>query len=246
MSAMTYAGLDLRRQVRDKANMFFVVGLPVFMYLVFGVGGSETVGSGNVAMYVTISMATYGAVTATTAVSGASAMEQQMGWGRQLALTPLRPVRFVVLKTAVAMAVAAVPVVLIYLVGALTGAEGDLGDWLGSALLVWVCSAVFAIYGLAVCQVFRTTNAVSIAAGAIVVLAFLGSVFIPLSGTMLQVGRFTPLYGVAALARYPLTDGTTPTGVHDPLWLPVVNVVAWTLVFTAAAVWGMRRSKERV
>ena len=246
MSALTYAGLDLRRQLRDRANMFFVVGLPVFMYLVFGVGGDETVGSGNVALYVTISMATYGAVTATTSVSGASAVEQQLGWGRQLALTPLRPVRFVALKTGVALAVAAVPVTLVYAVGALTGARGDLGDWLGSALLVWAGSAVFAIYGLAVCLVFRTTNAVSIASGAVVVLAFLGNVFVPLSGTMLEVARLTPLYGVTALARYPLTDGTTPTGVHDPLWLPVVNVVAWTLVLTAVAVWGMRRSKERV
>ena len=29
---------------------------------------------------------------------------------------------------------------------------------------------------------------------------------------MLDIGRFTPLYGYAALARYPLTDGYLPIG----------------------------------
>ena len=50
--------------------MFFIVGLPAFMYVVFGLGVDERVGSGNVAMYVMVSMATYGAVSATTGVAG--------------------------------------------------------------------------------------------------------------------------------------------------------------------------------
>ncbi|MGN0064918.1 MAG: ABC transporter permease [Nocardioides sp.] len=244
-STLTYAALDLRRQLRDKAGMFFIVVLPVFMYLVFGTGGSERVGSGNVAMYVTISMAAYGAVTATTTISGSAAAEQQLGWGRQIALTPLRPVRFVMVKAGVALTVAAVPIALIYLVGALTGARGSTSDWVVSAVLVWVGSTVFAIYGLAVSLLFPGPNSVSIASGAVVVLSFLGNVFIPLSGTVLDIARFTPMYGYAALARFPLTEGHLVTGGQDPLWLPITSVIVWTGVFTALAVWGMRRSKER-
>ena len=58
--------------------------------------------------------------------------------------------------------------------------------------------------------------------------------------------RPTPLYGYAALARYPLTDGWTPTGTHDPVWLPVANVLAWTVIFAVVALWGLRRGQERV
>ena len=108
---LTYARLDLRRQLRDRIGMFFVVGLPTFMYLVFGLGSDDPVGSGNVGMYVMISMAAYGAVTATTSVAGSAATEQVMGWGRQLGLTPMRPLAFVAAKAGVAMSVAAVPVV---------------------------------------------------------------------------------------------------------------------------------------
>ena len=143
------------------------------------------------------------------------------------------------------MAVAAVPVALIYAIGAATGATGTSSDWLLSAAVVWLGSAVFAVYGLAVCLVFRGPNAPGIAAGLIVVMAFLGNVFTPMDGLLLDIGRFSPLYGYAALARYPVTDGHLPTGDHDPLWLPVANVIAWTVIFAALALLGVRRSRER-
>jgi ABC-2 type transport system permease protein len=241
-----YAALDLRRLVRDRVAMFFVVGLPAFMYVVFGLGSEEPVGSGNVAMYVMVSMAAYGAVSATTNIAGAAVLERTLGWGRQLALTPMRPLSFVAAKTAIAMTVAAVPVALIYGIGALTGAEGTASDWLLSGAIVWAGSALFAVFGLAICLFFRGDNTVGIASGLIVVMAFLGNVFTPMSGLILEVGRFTPLYGYAALARYPLTDGWTGSGSHDPLWLPVANVVAWTVIFAGLALWGVRRGGGRV
>lgn len=242
-----YARLDLRRQLRDRIGMFFIVALPTFMFLVFGLGTDDSVGSANVAMYVMVSMAAYGAVTATSSVAGSAATEQVMGWGRQLGLTPLRPLAFVAAKAAVAMAVAAVPVALIFAIGAATGARGDWTDWTLAALAVWLGSALFAIYGLAVCLVFRGPNAAGIASGMVVVMAFLGNVFTPMSGFMLDLGRLTPLYGYAALARYPLTEGQLPMGAgHDPLWLPVANVLAWTVIFSLLAMWGVRRSRARV
>jgi ABC-2 type transport system permease protein len=243
---LTYGRLDLRRQLRDRFGMFFIVGLPAFMFLVFGLGSEDRVGSGNVAMYVMISMAAYGAVTATTGVAGSAATEQVMGWGRQLGLTPMRPLAFVATKAVIAMVVALMPVTLIFGIGALTGARGSWSDWVLAAALVWLGSALFAIYGLAMSLVFRGPNATGIASGMIVVLAFLGNVFTPMSGLLLDIGRLTPLYGYAALARFPLTEGYLPSGGRDPLWLPVANVLAWTLIFSLLALWGVRRSRARV
>ena len=245
--AITYAGLDLRRQLRDKVGMFFAVALPAFMYFVFGLGDDEAYGSGNVAMYVMVSLAAYGAVTATTTVAGSAATEATMGWGRQIALTPLPALKFVAIKTGVAMTVASVPIALIYAIGFSTGAEAPLGDWIASAAIVWAGSALFAIYGLAMCLVFKGQNAVSIASGLIVIMSFLGNIFTPVDGFILEFGRFTPLYGYASLARYPLTDGYLPNDAgHDALWMPIANVSAWTLIFVLLAMWGLRRRQERV
>lgn len=244
---LAYGLLDLRRLLRDRTGMFFAVALPAFLFVVFGLGDDEPYGSGNVGLYVMISMAAYGAVTATTTVAGSAVHEQTTGWGRQLALTPVPPLAFVAVKTAVAMVVAAVPIALIYTIGAATGARGNAFDWVASAVVVWLGSSVFALYGLAVCLVLRGQNASSIASGLIVIMAFLGNVFTPMDGVVLAIGRLTPLYGYAGLARYPLSEGHLPIDAgHDPVWLLIANVVAWTLTFAALAVWGLRRRRERV
>ncbi len=244
---VAYAGLDLKRQLRDRVGMFFTVALPAFLFFVFGMGDGEAYGSANVAMYVMVSMAAYGAVTATTTVAGVAATEQMMGWGRQVSLTPLPSLTFVAIKTAVAMLVAAVPIALIYAIGAATGSSGNTFDWLASAGIVWLGSALFAVYGLAMCLIFKGGNAAGIASGLIVIMSFLGNVFTPMDGIILEVGRFTPLYGYAGLARYPISEGYLPIDAgHDSVWLLLANVFSWTVIFAALAVWGLRRRRERV
>jgi ABC-2 type transport system permease protein len=34
-------------------------------------------------------------------------------------------------------------------------------------------------------------------------------------------------------------------GGRDPLWLPIANVLAWTVIFGLVALWGVRRSRAR-
>ena len=118
---------------------------------------------------------------------------------------------------------------------------------MASALIVWVGSALFAVYGLAMCLIFKGENASGIASGLIVIMSFLGNVFTPMDGIILQIGRLTPLYGYAGLARYPISEGYLPIDAgHDSVWLLLANVCAWTVIFAALAVWGLRRRRERV
>ena len=244
----TFTLLEMRRITRDWAGMFFTAVLPAFFYLIFGStidAKGETIGNGNVAMYVMISMAAYGAVTATTSIGGNAAVERVQGWGRQLGLTPLADSSYIAMKAIIAMTVAAVPILLTYVLGVVTGAKGSPTAWGLSALLVLAGSAVFALYGLLIGTAFRSEAAVGAAAGTLVIFAFLGNLFIPLSGALLSFAKLTPLYGYAALARYPLTEGYLPDGSQDPLWLPVVNVAAWALVFGVLATVLVRRGRER-
>lgn len=245
----TYWAIDLRRSLRDVTNIFFIVGLPLVMYIVFGSAQDyrdAPVAHGNVGAVVMISMAVYGAVTATTSISGGAALERFQGWGRQLGLTPWSGAGFVVTKAAVAMTIAAVPVALVGLAGALTGAEATPAAWVLSLGAAWLGSAVFAAYGLTAGMAFRSESAMGVAGGSLVLLAFAGNMFVPLSGVMLDLARFTPLYGVNTLARYPLTGGVVAEGVTDPLWLPLLNVVAWTVILGGVAAVLVRRRRGRV
>ena len=142
---------------------------------------------------------------------------------------------------------AAVPIALIFAVGAATGASGTASDWVLTGLTAWTGSLVFAVYGLAMGLLLKGQNAASVASGLIVILSFLGNLFSPMDGLMLEIGRFTPLYGYAGLTRYALTGGELPMGTgSDPLWLLLANVSAWTVIFAALAVWGLKRRRARV
>lgn len=251
--SITFLMLELRRILRDYATMFFIVVLPAFFYIVFGAAqsySSDDAGNGNVAMYMMISMAGYGAATATTGIGGRAAVERLQGWGRQLGLTPLRDGGYVAMKASLALLVGLVPIILTYALGLATGAEGTLQAWLLSALALAGGAALWSLYGLCAGLAFRSEAAVGAASGVLVIFAFLGNIFIPLSGAMLAVARFTPLYGYIALARYPLTSGDTLTGtdgdlVHEALWVPIVNVTVWTMIFAMTATWLVQRGRGR-
>ncbi|WP_404382138.1 ABC transporter permease [Knoellia locipacati] len=247
-----YVRLELRRILRDLVTLFFVVGLPGFMYVLFGASAGysqQEAGNGNVALYVMISMAAYGAVTATVGIGGSAAVERMQGWGRQLGLTPLGDGTYVATKAVVALVVATLPIVVVYVLGLLTGAEGTVTAWLGSAAILVVGAVMFALYGLIFGLAFRSEAAVSAASGSLVVLGFLGNIFFPLSGFLLELARFTPLYGYVSLARYPLTGGDVIDSegglVHEALWMSVTNVAVWTVIFAVLATWLVRRSRGR-
>ncbi|GAB3249092.1 ABC transporter permease [Alteromonas gracilis] len=248
----TMLGLEIKRILRDPVTLFFTAILPAFFYLIFGASqefSDFSIGNGNVGMAIMIAMAAYGAVSATVGIGGMAAVERSLGWGRQLGLTPLGDRSYVATKTALAVSVAAIPVGLVYVLGALTGAEGSAGAWILSGVILLLGACVFALYGLCFGLAFRSEAAVSGAGGSVVILGFLGNIFFPLSGTLLTIAKFTPLYGYAALARYPLTEGVIVSqdgsSVTDPLWIPLTNVVVWTLIMAVVATLLVRRARAR-
>ena len=240
----TYYRLELRRIFRDRTTLFFTLALPAFLFFIMGATpdyAGDEVRDGNVAMWIMIAMAAYGAVTATTSIGGSSALERMQGWSRQLGLTPLRDHEFVLVKAAVAS---------VYTVGAISGAEAPLPVWLISAVLLVLGAGTFSFYGLNFGLAFRSEAAVSAAAGSLVVLSFLGNIFIPLNGWQLTLAKFTPLYGYVALARRPLTGGATldpDSGdlVHEPLWQVLANLGFWTLALGGLAVMLVARGRQR-
>ncbi|GAA3697498.1 hypothetical protein GCM10022377_07990 [Zhihengliuella alba] len=252
MNIWTYIAMDFWRNLRNVGNSFFVIVLPTVLFLFFGASMSWSdvaVGDGNISAWTMISIACYGAAMAATSLSGSAAVELQQGWGRQLALTALPHGGFVAAKTAVALGIAVLPVLVLNIAGVLTVTDMPVGTWIATALLTVVGVIPFALYGLAIGMAFRSDAAVGTATGLLVIFSFLGNAFTPLDGVLLDIGRFTPLYGVVALARYPLTGGDqiSVNGIagNDPLWMVLANVIGWTLVFATACLMLQRRRTRR-
>ena len=245
----TFFRVEVTRQFRNPYTLVFTLGMPIAMYLLFGAGAEyadQSAGHGNVAFYVMASMACFGTATAMTSLCAAAAAEVGQGWGRQLALTPLTTTGYAAVKLAVALMFAAVSTAAVFAVGAATGARADSPwAWLAVAGIVLVGGIPFGLFGLGAGLAFNSDTAAAFASIAVTLFGFIGNVFMPLQGGMLTFAHYTPMYGYAALARWPITEGALVAGGADPLWQVFANLAAWTIVFAALVGFGMTRARRR-
>ena len=247
--SLTYLRVEALRQLRNPFTLAFTLAMPVGMYVLFGAStpyADASVGNGNVAFYVMCSMAAYGAAYEMTSMSAFAATESARGWGRQLALTPLTTAGYALMKVVVGLCFATVATLVVFVVGATTGAEADaVWRWAAVAGIVLAGGALFGLFGLGLGLAFESDAGARLAAIAITFFGFFGNVFMPLDGVMLDIARFTPMYGYVALVRWPVTEGVLTNGAQDPLWAALLNVGVWTLLFALLARYGVRQSTRR-
>lgn len=240
----TLLRIELRRMLRNRRTIFFALFFPAILFFIFGSGsdGSERVGDGNVSAYILISMALYGGALISAAAGANVAVERALGWSRQLRLTPLKPMAYIVVKAIVALAMGAVAVTVVNLVGLAQGKpEMPAGTWLACAAVTLLCTITFAALGIFAGYLLPSENVMQVLGPGLAVLSFLGGLFIPLdqySEIVRDVAYWTPMYGVAEVARSPLT--------HLLPWYAVVNAVAWFGIFVAGAAWRMSKDTARV
>ncbi len=241
----TFIGLELRRMLRNKRSLVFTFVMPSAFFLLFGSDSdfrTERAGHGNVTAWIMISMALYGAMLATTSAGAQVATERALGWSRQLRMTPLHPTAYIAVKATVAMAMGLIAIVPVLVVGTLRGADLPFGRLVACAAIGWLCSAVFAAFGLFMGYLLPSENVMQLLGPSLALLAFAGGLFVPLSqmGHVFgDIAKFTPAYGVGELARAPFGD-------HDDLGWAALNVALWLVVFVAGAAWRMSRDTQRV
>lgn len=241
---LTVLGIELKRMLRNRRTIIFTLVLPAALLLSFGgqKGWNDKAGSGNVAAYILISMALYGA--ALTAAAGGSmvALERSLGWSRQLRLTPLNPVVYIVMKAMVALVMGALAIAAVNVVGALQGkAVMPTHVWIVAPFVTLACTLTFAALGVFIGYVVPGENAMQILGPGLALLSFLGGVFIPLdqySAVVRHVAYWTPMYGVSEIARSPLT--------HELPWYALANAIGWFAIFVAGAAWRMSKDTARV
>ena len=252
---LTYLWLDLYRSLREPANLFFVVAFPLAMYLVFGrlnasAGEYGPHAHGNVSASVMLAMASFSACLGATSASASAAIEQSAGWGRQMAVTGQGLRGYLVVKTGTAVGTAALPVIVVLTAGALTDSQMEGWAWATSPVVCLLGVLPFVLWGLAAGMWLPSSASIGIATSLVTLFAFIGNAFMPLNHTLMTISRFTPMYGSTALARWPLGEGWVyvsdrPAGVQDPPWMPLANLVVWTLIFGLLVNGARRRATRR-
>lgn len=239
----TLLGLELKRRLRNRRSVFFSLAFPGLMLLVLSSQGSwsESVGNGNVAAYLMVSMGLYGGAMTSASAGASVSIERAQGWSRQLRLTPLRPTAYILVKCLCALVMGVLAVGVVNAIGIVQHrASMPVRIWLACFALTVVCTLVFAALGVFVGYLLPGENAMQFMGPGLAVLGFLGNVFIPITQgtTMWTIAAFSPMFGVAEISRWPLT-GELP-------WYAVVNAAAWLVIFVAGAAWRMSKDTSRV
>ncbi|WP_432102855.1 ABC transporter permease [Streptomyces sp. bgisy091] len=242
----TFIGYELRRRFNRQTTIFTLL-LPAVLYLaLFRTGPDDaTLPHGNFAAWMMCGLAVYGAGTAAISSAATISVERSVGWMRTIALSPLTPPGYLLVKVLCSVLMAGVPVIIVGALGLATGARADAKVWVAALLVAWLGAAVFAALGIAMGLAMKPDVVMHMPGLTMTALAFLGDLFIPLSGIMLEISRYTPMYGVATLARYALTDGYSFSGEHSSLTGAVINVVAWFAAFSFMAVRRFAKSTGR-
>ncbi|MGI8762228.1 MAG: ABC transporter permease [Jatrophihabitantaceae bacterium] len=238
--------LEVRRLLRNRRTMIFTLVVPVIFFLIFGLNSTyanQRAGHGNVSAFIMISMALYGTVLATASGGAMVSIERAAGWSRQLRLTPLTPLAYIATKMLTALVLGLGSVLAVYIVAAITGKPSmPLYLWAVTAACVWIGSLLFAAFGLFIGYLLPSENVMQIIGFALMLFAFGGGLFIPLSQfspALQTMAKFTPLYGLNQLVHYPLVGGSMA-------WSWPVNLVVWLIIFVAGAGWLFRRDTARV
>ena len=246
----TFFGLELKRLFRNYSVIIFTVVFPVAMLLLVALPLKNTSltevpvaeGGTSAALPIMISMAVYAALVGSTMTGVTVAYERGMGWSRQLRLTPLNPLIYILIKVGTGMVLSAIAVVITVIAGALLGITAPLPNVIAAGVLAWLTSLSMTSLGLAVGYAFPSQNAMRYMGPLLPVLAFMGGLFVPLAALpeLVQLtAQFTPLWGIANLAQSAII------GVAPSVWA-APSLLFWFAAFTALAVLFFRRDTQRV
>ena len=241
----SYLWLEVRRTLRNGRYLMFTLGFPAGFYLLFTMlYGKEASGSGyNFNAIYMASMAAYGALgAAMNSNSVALATERTGGWSRQLRVTPLAPLAYVLGKVVTAICVALPALLLVSVLGVLVHhVQMSAGDWVVFLLATWIGTIPFAALGILLGYAMDPQSAQG---GMMIVyfgLSILGGMWFPyqiMPRAMQVMARILPSYHFASLGW----NAITGQGIG---WNNVGILAAYTLVFGVAAMRAYRRDEAR-
>ncbi|QXC62907.1 ABC transporter permease [Aquihabitans sp. G128] len=239
--ALTYARYEVLRTFRNTRFFIFSLVFPVVLYLLIaGPNRHEKVSGIPLPLYFMTGMAAFGTMMAIVSTGGRIAAERQVGWNRQLRLTPLRPSAYFSAKVLCGYGLAAVSILVLYALGIGFGVHLSARAWLTMTGLILVGLVPFAALGIAVGHLVSTDSMGPAMGGITSLLALLGGVWGPIAehGFLHDLSQAIPSYWLVQAGKVALEGHAWPMKG----WV-VIGI--WSLVLGRVAAWSYRRDTAR-
>jgi ABC-2 type transport system permease protein len=206
----TYLRTEIRRAFTTPRYLLFTVGMPLVLFLVIGNAYDGEVAGVSATTWYMINMGVFGAMGAVLGAGSRIAIERAEGWNRQLRLTPLPPLGYVVGKAVTGMAVALPALVLVCLAGALTGrVHLDPVQWLEIIGIGWLALIPLAVVGVGIGYLARGDSVQAVNGGLVLLLSMFGGLWFPVDNGpqwLQSVAHLMPTYWIGQITRAPLTS----------------------------------------
>ena len=245
MTWISYTRFELLRTFRNRRFFVFSLGFPLLLYFIIAGPNrhdANFAGSGiSAPLYYMVGLASFGTMSAMLSTGARIAGERQVGWNRQLRLTPLRPRAYLRAKVITAYLMALVTLTLLYVSGASLGVSLPAREWLEMTLLILVGLVPFAALGILIGHLVTVDTIGPVMGGTVSLLALVSGTWFPITGSgfLHDLAQNLPSYWLVQASHVSFGgDAWSARG-----W---IVVVAWTVVLVWLARRAYRRDTARV
>ena len=229
---------EILRSLRNVRFLVFIAGFPVLLYLIYAKQHGTSEGL-TVAALLMVSMATWAGMGSAMFATGPQlARERQSGWMRQLRVSPISAPRWFGAKLAQGLLLIIPGFVLLTALGYGYGHVHLAASRLGLLAAVLILGLIpFCVLGLVIGLVFDGQTAQVAQMLTLLLLAFLGGIFIPwnvLPHVMRDIGQALPSHHLVQLGWNAVAGRAL--GVRH-----VLALAAWTVALGLIAVWRWRQ-----
>jgi ABC-2 type transport system permease protein len=245
MSWISYTRFELLRTFRNRRFFVFSLGFPLILYFVIAGPNRHDANFGNsgisAPLYYMVGLASFGTMSAMLSTGARIAGERQVGWNRQLRLTPLRPRAYLRAKVITAYLMALVTLTLLYVSGASLGVSLPARDWVEMTLLILVGLVPFAALGILIGHLVTVDSIGPVMGGTVSLLALVSGTWFPIShgGFLYDLARNLPSYWLVQASHVSFGGHAWPARG----W---IVIAAWTVVLAVLAARAYRRDTARV
>jgi ABC-2 type transport system permease protein len=239
----TYLRFEILRTFRNRRFLIFSLAFPLVLFFsIAGAHRSATLDGISFPLYFMTGMAAWGTMVATISSGARIAAERQIGWTRQMRITPL-PVRtYFSVKIMSGYLMALLTMAALYLAGSSLGVRLSAGGWLRMTALLLIGLIPFAVIGILFGHLMKVDSLGPALGGVTTLFALLGGAWGPLAtgGLFLTIVKCIPSYWLVQAGKSALgTSGWPPAEA----W---IVIAAWTVVMARLAMVVYQRDTARV
>lgn len=247
-TSLTYMKYELLRTFRNKRTFIFTLAFPLVMYYLIAAPNKDKADFVKTyhlpaPLYFMIGLLGFGGMVAALSGGARIAAERQIGWNRQLRLTPLTPRTYFRTKVGCSYVMVLISMALLYIAGLTLGVKVH-ASWIPMSLLVLIALIPFAALGVGLGHLVTVDAMGPVMGGGTSLFAFLGGTWFPItgSGAFAQFCRSLPSYWLTRAGTIGLGGSVKDAwGVRG--W---VVVAIWSVASAAFAMWAYRRDTRRV